>query len=475
MSELLVTQCPYCQTRFRLSQQHLAAAAGNVRCGACLKVFNASLTPAAQPPQAPEARFDSVITEQDQSTPPDSPVPPRQGTLLIHDDLDFDELDLEALGLDESLIDEVNPRDLPPGEPELPQTAITEAQLRADAAEPGLQPGEPAPLRDMDAEFELELDPEADAAALLADDQQTDPLQDLHEDFIASPVQNFGPTPTTQEPEPPEPTAPSSSFGLPLSGSPLRPLSADPSSAPMQGIYLRDKPEYVTPKLSWHQPSEEPAEPLQPEPGEAALRPVVPRLFKTDPEPEPVAEPELGELDIPELRDEPVLFEAPSQRAALARRTWLWGSLSVVAALALLGQFITYNFTALAHDQRTRPLLETACLLAGCELPSRVDISLLRSSNLMVRSHPEFPNALAVDVIIYNRADFAQPFPVLRMSFTDSHGREVASRRFRPEEYLSGELAGARIMPLQTPIHIGLSMLDPGEQAVSYRLDFLSP
>jgi hypothetical protein len=78
-------------------------------------------------------------------------------------------------------------------------------------------------------------------------------------------------------------------------------------------------------------------------------------------------------------------------------------------------------------------------------------------------------------VILYNRADFSQPFPVLRMSFSDSHGREIANRQFRPEEYLSGELAGARLMPNQVPIHVALSMIDPGEEAVSYSLHFLSP
>ena len=105
-------------------------------------------------------------------------------------------------------------------------------------------------------------------------------------------------------------------------------------------------------------------------------------------------------------------------------------------------------------------------------LPARVDISQLRSSNLLVRPHPEFPNALAIDAMLYNRADYSQPFPVLLMQFTDSQGREVASRRFRPDEYLSGELAGAELMPPQVPIRVALSMLDPGPRAVSYTLEF---
>lgn len=37
----LLTKCPYCLTLFRIQQEHLAAAGGDVRCGICYKVFNA--------------------------------------------------------------------------------------------------------------------------------------------------------------------------------------------------------------------------------------------------------------------------------------------------------------------------------------------------------------------------------------------------------------------------------------------------
>ena len=194
-----------------------------------------------------------------------------------------------------------------------------------------------------------------------------------------------------------------------------------------------------------------------------------------------MAEPALGENDRPEppitplrleMLEEELLNETPVRRRP---PSWLWGTLALLALLALPAQYLYYNFAALAHDQRSRPLLENLCLVARCELPARVDISRIRSTNLLVRPHPEFPNALAIDVILYNRADFEQPFPVLEMEFTDTSGRRLASRRFRPEEYLSGELAGVRLMPPQTPIHVGLSMLDPGPQARNYRLDFLSP
>ena len=182
------------------------------------------------------------------------------------------------------------------------------------------------------------------------------------------------------------------------------------------------------------------------------------------------------DLDTPlfELEDEPLQLDWETRRRPWGR--WLgWGALNVLALLVLAGQYVFYNFDALARQEQYRPWLEQLCPLAGCELPSRVDIEQIRSSNLVVRSHPDFTGALVVDAIIYNRASFTQPFPLLEIRFTDIAGKILASRTFKPGEYLSGELAGQRQMPSQTPIHIALDILDPGSQAVSYSLAFHSP
>ena len=87
-----------------------------------------------------------------------------------------------------------------------------------------------------------------------------------------------------------------------------------------------------------------------------------------------------------------------------------------------------------------------------------------------MRSHPTQRGALAVDAIITNQADFPQPYPQLQLQFTDLNGAPVAGRQFRPDEYLSGELRGSRLMPVQQPVHIALELLDPGPRAVNYLL-----
>ncbi len=175
-----------------------------------------------------------------------------------------------------------------------------------------------------------------------------------------------------------------------------------------------------------------------------------------------------------ELNQDPLQLDWQPPRKPWGR--WLgWGSLNLLAVAALVTQWSLYNFEELARQDKYRPWFEAVCPHFGCTLPSKVDISLIKSSNLVVRSHPEFAGALVVDAILYNRASFSQPFPLLELRFSDIDNRLLANRRFKPSEYVAGELSGQSEMPPQTPIRISLDILDPGQDAVNYSLSFQSP
>jgi predicted Zn finger-like uncharacterized protein len=186
------------------------------------------------------------------------------------------------------------------------------------------------------------------------------------------------------------------------------------------------------------------------------------------------SEPELREEHLLTLQDDPLKLEWEKPPSSLGKRL-LWTALALVAAVALLAQYVVFHFDELARQDAYRPWFVALCPGLGCSVPSRVDIQLIRSSNLVVRSHPTFAGALVVDAIIYNRAPFSQPFPLLELRFADINNKLIASRRFKPSEYLSGDLAGQSEMPPQVPIHIALDILDPGKRAVNYSLSFHSP
>ncbi|KJH75946.1 DUF3426 domain-containing protein [Pseudomonas sp. ES3-33] len=186
------------------------------------------------------------------------------------------------------------------------------------------------------------------------------------------------------------------------------------------------------------------------------------------------SEPAVRAEVLQDLTDDPLQLDWQKRRSPWGRR-FIWMLLVALAALALGGQYVAYHFEELARQDQYRPWFQQLCPQIGCTVPSKVDIAKIKSSNLVVRSHPEFSGALVVDAIIYNRAPFSQPFPLLELRFADLNGHLIARRQFKPGEYLNGDLEGMAEMPPQTPIHIALDILDPGSKAVNYSLSFHSP
>ncbi|WP_339496523.1 DUF3426 domain-containing protein [Pseudomonas canadensis] len=251
-----------------------------------------------------------------------------------------------------------------------------------------------------------------------------------------------------------------------------------------------DAPEPATrqrtePSMSFHTDDIDDEPPLRSTPDDDNIEPPFTPLTQSadDVEPEerpkarrkrPRAETSVQDDQLLDLEDDPLHLYAQKRPASLGRRL-IWLLLVLIAAAGLAGQYIAYQFDELARQDAYRPWFQQLCPTLGCTVPSRVDIAHIKSSNLVVRSHPDFAGALVVDAIIYNRATFSQPFPLLELRFADLNGSLIASRRFKPAEYLSGELAGVSEMPSQTPIHISLDILDPGNKAVNYSLSFHSP
>ena len=151
------------------------------------------------------------------------------------------------------------------------------------------------------------------------------------------------------------------------------------------------------------------------------------------------------------------------------RRPWLWIAGSAAAACALAVQLLYFNSLSIGRDSVFRPLAATLCPVLGCPLARQVDVEKILSTNLVIRNHPDVDDALLVDAVIVNTAEFAQPFPPLTLAFENLQGKTVARRTFNPAEYLTGELAGLAAMPARQPVKLELEIVDPGTGAVSFR------
>jgi len=392
MTDSFVTQCPHCQTSFRVSHNQLSVARGVVRCGSCLQVFNA----ARQLLEQSAAREGNPMPAVPGDRGAARPVAISQRAWAANE-VDLERLDLTAPPRIDTLSASRHDADEPAHEDDSMHAApVIERVPALDEPEAVEQRTEPSVTL-------LQTPPGSTGSALHADDDEDDD----HPPLGAPNVRRER----------------------------LSALDADdPARA---------------------------AEPPRPATGKK------PRTQRSEPG---FAE----HTHLHDLHDDPPHLDWVQPRSSWHKRL-LWSVLVVAAALALVGQYVTYHFAELARQDQYRPVIQQWCALVGCKVPSKVDISQIKSSNLVVRSHPDFAGALVVDAIIYNRASFSQPFPLLELRFADLNGSLIASRRFKPGEYLSGDLAGKNEMPPQTPIHIALDILDPGAKAVNYSLSFRSP
>lgn len=405
MTESFVTQCPHCQTSFRVTHHQLSLARGVVRCGACLQVFNAArqlleqsaATDAAAAPEAAPMASEPLPAQ-----------PPHQESEPSLDELDLDQ-ELARLERRSGIRDR--------------RAEATDERLHARRDEP-----------DTDG-HDTGDEPFGNA-------RDGHPEPDLSQEPVPPLIVEQAPDP---EPGPGDRTEPSLSS--------LELEDDDQAQAERRdGDRLTAT---VEPPVSGTALPDEAEERLEPGLVAHAERP--------------------GRKEhLVDVVDDPLRLDWQKPKPDWRKRL-LWGGLAVLAAGLLAFQYLWFHFDELARQDRYRPWFQQLCPAVGCSVPTRVDIARIKSSNLVVRSHPDFKGALIVDAIIYNRAPFAQPFPLLELRFSDLNGQLIASRRFKPAEYLSGELAGRGEMPSQTPIHIALDILDPGPRAVNYSLSFRSP
>ena len=404
MTDSFVTQCPHCQTSFRVSHAQLSVARGVVRCGSCLQVFNAAK-------QLLEQRADKETVTPAARAIVEPPAP----RAISQKQWSAAEMDLDSLDLDEELA-RLEQREIQPTT-EFGRHRENGLSARRDSVEHDDEPWSDSLFSESAADR---------AQAAEADQRETQPEPGKRS--RTEPSFSLEPVDLDDEPQVPQ---------LRLDDPLDMPLRHDRLSA-------TDAPDDDLPPI-------------------APLRKRHERSESTE-----------RVEALQDLTDDPLQLDWQKRRSPWGRRLF-WLLLVLFGAAALAGQYIAYHFDEMARQDQYRPWFQLVCPQIGCTVPSKVDIAKIKSSNLVVRSHPDFSGALVVDAIIYNRAPFSQPFPLLELRFADLNGHLIASRRFKPGEYLNGDLEGMAEMPPQTPIHIALDILDPGSKAVNYSLSFHSP
>jgi hypothetical protein len=112
-----------------------------------------------------------------------------------------------------------------------------------------------------------------------------------------------------------------------------------------------------------------------------------------------------------------------------------------VTLLLLLTAQATYHFRdALAVKlPGLKPLLVELCGPLDCtvELPREGELLSIESSEL--EADAKLVNVITLHALLHNRARYAQAWPSLELTLTDSRDEVIARRTFHPADYLKDE------------------------------------
>lgn len=147
-------------------------------------------------------------------------------------------------------------------------------------------------------------------------------------------------------------------------------------------------------------------------------------------------------------------------------------SLSAFLTAAVYLGYLLVNKNRLAVDITQRGFYLKLCQYLGCTLPPLTDTRYIKSLKLIIEKHSQKKDVLTINTIIFNNAPYPLAFPIIVLEFADLNANPVATQMIKPSEYLGGNLAGARDMPVKTPIRLGFEIADPGSKAVNYTMTF---
>lgn len=160
------------------------------------------------------------------------------------------------------------------------------------------------------------------------------------------------------------------------------------------------------------------------------------------------------------------LFEPKPKRTALT-----WKLLALPLLLALIAQIVHHYRAELARHPQLSALTVRAYNALGLPLTPDWNLHAYEVRQWGVLSDPTNPGTLKVRASVTNRADFAQPYPLLKLVLEDRWGDQVRAREFEPAEYLDPAVAADRLLGPQQQVNATIAIVDPGPDAEGFRFD----
>lgn len=505
---MYITQCPHCETRFRVLPEHLEVAGGQVRCGRCRTVFNArerlEQEPAASTPPAPVTAREKAVPEtvgsmaaavatagtpaprlapqpemRTDPVPAEDDAPPateaqrlaaamRQMQASGHwTETSLRESDRELAPADEpdGLSGEDFSLDLPDFSTGVTATPVSGAVAKQPAAAPeAMSSAASVPEEQGDVVPETTDDPVASSRS------SEEPVA-VEEGEVSGQSAEDRPEPVAATPEP----APDADFASLLAGltgqqagQPADGKPAADDSLPRFSALADDDDEDVAVSLSGDHRRREPQLNAGPEVplGAAAATEAADALFaglKASDEP------------APEAAEPPPA--APRDDAAPGKpRTLLWAGLSLAALLALAGQLAYLYRAEIAREvPGARAPLEAVCSLMGCSVPLPQDAAMLRTEWSEMRYVPDQPQLVQLAATVQNHARYNMVWPSMQLVLKDAKDHVLAKKVFAPAEWLPADMAKTAVFPAGGKVKLQMQIALTDIRSQGYSISWFYP
>jgi predicted Zn finger-like uncharacterized protein len=372
----LATQCPHCQTTFRVVHDQLKLRAGLVRCGHCKEIFNgiehllpppdtqeqSVAAPPAEPrfaiPRQPAAMF---------STTPVSPVPAASSETVKDEDLN-----------------------------EIEHARTSDA----DAAQ--------ALVTHVDFDIPVAPGPETESESASESEPESKPVRD-----------HYTMAPAAREPDLSDPLQRMTLVDF------TRDLPEDEAETGRQDFSRAE----ATPTYDPNQPDalDEAIEDLQRKPWRTNKKPSRSKIKRMD------SPPEIGE------DDEPAFVKRGRRQQRLGKKLRVLlviGCLILFITAFAQATYLFRNQIAGLFPQ-TKPWLTQLCAAFSCriELPSQIAAVAIESSELQTLA--ENKEAFVLSTLLRNYSETLQAWPHIELTLNDANEKALLRRVFTPADYLT--------------------------------------
>ncbi len=150
---------------------------------------------------------------------------------------------------------------------------------------------------------------------------------------------------------------------------------------------------------------------------------------------------------------------------------WLGYTVCTGLVLALLSQILYFNRIAIAaYYPQTKPFLMSLCNMLGCKvaLPNNIDFLTIDDSDM--HEHLEYKEILVLTSTLINHAPYAQAYPTIELTLTNSSDEPVLRRTLTAKDYLAKDIEIAQGIPANAEIAIQLNLNTADLQVAGYRV-----